>query len=173
MQSARSTVWLTLLVALVLGAGCAGYRLGPTNGRKAGDRSIQVLPFINGTIEARLSDSVTQSLRRTLQQDGTYRLDTTGSADYIVKGVIEQFRRAPLSYQASDTATVRDYRLAIVAKITLIERATGKVILEKTVAGRSALSVGSDLASGEREAIPVLADDLAHNATSVLVDGAW
>ncbi|MEI7729438.1 MAG: LPS assembly lipoprotein LptE [Verrucomicrobiota bacterium] len=169
----RQLVWLSMLLLLALCMGCSGYRLGPTNGLKAGEKSIQVLPFTNETLEARLSDAVTQSLRRTLQQDGTYRLDTSGNADYVVKGVISQFRRAPLSYQPSDTATVRDYRLAMVAKITLFERATGKVILEKSVVGRSALSVGADLASGEREAIPVLADDLAHNAASVLVDGAW
>ena len=33
--------------------------------------------------------------------------------------------------------------------------------------------VGSDLSSAERQAIPLLADDLAKNVTELLVDGTW
>src|ERR1043165_2687288 len=33
--------------------GCAGYHLGPTNGVRAGERSVQVNPFVNQTIEPR------------------------------------------------------------------------------------------------------------------------
>src|SRR6266704_2790712 len=39
----------------VLSAGCAGYHLGSTNGVRAGERSVQVNPFVNQTIEPRLS----------------------------------------------------------------------------------------------------------------------
>jgi hypothetical protein len=41
------------------------------------------------------------------------------------------------------------------------------------VQGRTYIRAGNDLASTEREAIPNLADDLARNAVSLLVDGAW
>jgi hypothetical protein len=33
--------------------------------------------------------------------------------------------------------------------------------------------VGSDLTSSERQAMPVLADELAKNVTDELVDGSW
>ena len=50
---------------------------------------------------------------------------------------------------------------------------SGKTNLNRAVQGRTYIRVGNDLASTEREAIPNLADDLARNAVSLLVDGPW
>jgi hypothetical protein len=33
--------------------------------------------------------------------------------------------------------------------------------------------IGDDLASAEREAMPLLAEDLAQNITELLTEGAW
>ncbi|HZL13019.1 MAG TPA: hypothetical protein VFC85_02645, partial [Verrucomicrobiae bacterium] len=58
-------------------AGCAGYHLGPVNGAVAGEKSIEILPFNNQTLEPRLGEAVTQALRERLQTDGTYHLATS------------------------------------------------------------------------------------------------
>lgn len=161
-----------LLIAL-LAAGCAGYRLGPTNGLAAGEQSIQINPFQNQTLEPRLSEYTTLSLRKKLQQDGTYKLNTKGESDIIVTGVITRFYRSELALQPTDVLTVRDYYLSMTAQVTATERRTGKTIFSQPISGRTSIRVGSDLTSAERQAIPLLADDLARNATSRLVDGAW
>jgi hypothetical protein len=153
--------------------GCAGYHLGPVNRQVAGARSIQVLPIANHTIEPRLSEPVTHSLRRRLQQDGTYRLATRDDGDVILSGSIKDFRRSELSFQPRDIITIRDYQVTIVASITAVERLTGRVLLERDVSGRTTLRVGDDLASAERQAIPLLAEDLARNVTTLLVEGSW
>ena len=80
-------------VLLALITGCAGYKLGPTNGVAAGEKSIQINPFQNKTIEPRLSEGITSALRKRLQQDGTYRLETHGDADIVVNGIITKFDR--------------------------------------------------------------------------------
>jgi hypothetical protein len=160
------------LITLSL-SGCAGYKLGPTNGQRSGARSIQINPFVNATPEARLSEAVTSSLRKNLQQDGTYRLNTDNAGDIIVSGTIMELDRSHVSLQPNDTLTPRDYRISITAQITARERTSGKVILNRKVAGHSTLRVGSDLNSSERQAIPLVADDLARNATALLVDGEW
>lgn len=41
-------------VFLLLG-GCAGYTLGPSNGLAAGDKKIQITPFLNHTYQPRLA----------------------------------------------------------------------------------------------------------------------
>jgi hypothetical protein len=46
-------------------------------------------------------------------------------------------------------------------------------LLERSVSGRTTVLIGDDLASAERQAVPLLAADLARNATSLLVDGNW
>jgi hypothetical protein len=160
-----------LLVSLL--AGCAGYKLGPTNGVEAGARSIQVNPFVNSTREARLGEPVTSALRKMLQQDGTYKLNSSGDADLIVEGEITDFIRTELTYQPSDVATVRDYDLTVVAKFTVRERSSGKIVIQRRVRGWTSILVGSDLASGERQALPMLAESLARSATSAIVDGTW
>ena len=79
---ALALYWMVLSAAFL--TGCAGYKLGPTNGMAAGARSVQVVPFQNHTAEPRLIDALSTALRRGLLQDGTYRLDTQGDSDVIL-----------------------------------------------------------------------------------------
>ena len=169
----RSGLWFAGCLALLGVAGCAGYRLGPTAGFAAGSRSVQVRFFANKTLEPRLSQAVASALRRNLQRDGTYHLDTRGEGDVVLDGVITTYDRSALTFQPNDILTVRDYIVRLTARITARERGTGRVVLDREVTGRTTIRVGADEASAERQALPLLADDLAKNATALLVDGAW
>jgi len=159
--------------AALLLAGCAGYQLGPTGGQTAGAKSIQVSPFANQTLEPRLGDAVTVALRKSLQRDGTYRISTRGDADLVVTGEVTRYHRSELSYQATDILTVRDFRVMLTARVTARERSTGAVVLDRVVTGYTPVRAGSDLAGAERQALPLLAEDLAKTVTALLVDGTW
>lgn len=169
----RLLSWIFVCVLLLGAAGCAGYRLGPSNGLRAGAKSIQINPFQNKTPEPGLVEYVTAALRKNLQQDGTYRLNTDGSGDIVVTGVILTFNRYGASYQPADVLTIQDYYLSLTAQITARERDTGKVLLDRQVYGRTTIRTGSNLDAAERQAIPMLAQDLARQATSLLADGDW
>ena len=54
---------LIFVMALALGGGCAGYRLGPTNRELTGGKTIQVNFFENRTREPRLVEAVSHALR--------------------------------------------------------------------------------------------------------------
>jgi hypothetical protein len=166
-------VWTLALPAVLWVAGCAGYRVGPTNGVPAKSKSIQVNLFQNQTLEPRLAEPLATALRRILQQDGTYRLNTSGAGDIVVQGEIIEFRRSELSFRPEDILTVRDYALSLVAHVKAIDRATGATVLDRAVRGRTSIRVGNDLTSAERQAIPLLAEDLARNLAALLVDGDW
>jgi len=165
-------LYWTLLLGAVL-TGCAGYKLGPTNGVSAGARSVQVVPFQNHTVEPRLIDALSTALRRGILQDGTYRLDTQGDGDVILTGIITKFDRQGVSFQPNDIVTVRDYYLTLWVRITAKERGTGKVLVDRDVSGRATIRVGNDQTSAERQAVSTLADDIARKATSLLADGTW
>lgn len=165
--------FLLSILALALATGCAGYQLGPTNGLAAGTRSIEVKPFQNDTYEPRLTEAVTTSLRRTIQNDGTYRLATRDNGSYILTGRIVEYDRGSLSFDPRDVLTTRDYSLRVAAKIELRERGTGKVILTHEATGRTLVRGLADLAATERQAIPLMAEELARNITSQIVDGTW
>ena len=154
-------------------AGCAGYHLGPSNGLPAGSLSVQVGPFVNHTREPRISEYLMASLRRQFQQDGTYRLKTAGTPDILVTGEITRFDRIELSYSTNDVLTPDAYTLVLTASVVARDPVSGKTNVNRTVRGRTFIRTGNDLASSERQAMPNLADDLARNAVSVLVDGAW
>mgnify|MGYP000859680255 CR=1 FL=1 len=159
--------------ATVLVTGCAGYRLGPTNDRQSGARSIQVNPFVNQTIEPRLGDAFGHALRKFLQQDATYRLDTQNTGDVVVSGVITDYQRSYVSFDPKDIITPRDYQLVVKARIVATERGTGKVLVDREVSGHTTVRVGADLNSAERQSVPLLAESLARKATSLLADGDW
>jgi hypothetical protein len=163
---------LHLLVVLIACAGCAGYRVGPVSGDVAGDRSIEVTPFASKVIEPRVGDAVTTSLRRQLQQEGTFRLNTRGEADIVVTGSVIEYDRSSLSVQPEDILTPRDYRLRIRAHVMARDR-SGRVLLNRDVLGQTTLRVTSDLSSGERQAIPQATEDLARNITALLTEGVW
>jgi len=154
-------------------SGCA-YHLGPTNGLKAGEKPIQVQPFSNKTLQPRISDAVTESLRKHLQQDGTFRLAThEGSGDIVVTGVVTEYKRRGMTYQSKDVVTVRDFRVDMTARVTATEKSTGKVLLNQNLTGSTLVRAGDDLNSDERQAIPLLAEELAKKITDQLADGSW
>ncbi len=153
--------------------GCAGYRVGPSNGERAGEKTVQVVPFTNQTAEPRLGDNATAALRKEIQRDATYRLASNDPGDIVVNGVITHFVRSGVSFQPTDVITARDYRLIIIAHVTARARVTGKVLLDKTITGDTTVRVGNDLPAAERQARPLLATDLAQQITSLLADGVW
>ncbi len=172
-MSMRVLLALGLAASVVSLMGCAGYKVGTTAAFPAGQHSIQIGLIQNKTLEPRLIEAVNNALRKRFQQDGTYKLDTRGESDVVLTGVITRFDRSVVSFQPADILTVRDYALSLTAKLTVKERGTGKVLFERDVAGRTTVRAGTDLASAERQAVPLLAEDLARNATSLIVDGTW
>jgi len=167
----RSLALLLCVGAALLG-GC-GYRVGPTGGQTAGARSITVNPVVNRTLETGVSDTLGQSLRQSLQRDGTYRLATREPGDVVVTTTVTDFRRAGVSYLSDNVLAVQDYRLMLTAQVTATERGSGKVLLNRAVTGFTLVRVASDLTQSERQALPLATQDLAQNITTVLVDEKW
>ena len=169
----RAAKFLVICAAAALFTGCAGYHVGPVNGEIAGEKSIEVVQFNNQTLEPRLGDAVTEALRERLQTDGTYHLATHGPGDIVMTGVITSYNRQGVSFLNSDVTTTEDYRVGITAHVIARDHDTGKVLLDKSVNGYTLVHVGADLADAERQAAPLLAEDLARNITELLTEGSW
>jgi hypothetical protein len=153
--------------------GCSGYRLGPMGGQRAGVTSIEVSPLVNRTPEPRLSDAITSSLRKRLQQDGTYRLNTSKQGDIIVSGSILEYDRKAVSFKPTDTRTPLDYLVVVTAQVVARERATGRVLLDRKVDGHTTVRAIADQTNAERQMLPLVADELARKITQLLVEGEW
>lgn len=165
--------FLLLAVLLLPAAGCAGYRLGSASGLAADAQSIEILPFPNQTEEPRLSAALASALRRQIQNDGTFKLETHGNGDLQITGNIVQYLRVGLTFQPGDVITPRDFEIRMTAQVKVFNRRAGKTLLQRPVTGRTLIRAFNDLASAERQALPLLADDLARKIIDLLVDGDW
>jgi hypothetical protein len=161
--AASAALWL---------AGCAGYQLGPTGGQIAGDRTVQIGMVDNRTDEPRLSETFSHALRSQIQRDGTYRLASRGDPDVTVSMSLLRFDRNPLTFQRTDVIATRDYDVFITAHVRALERG-GRVLLDQDVTGRTTVRGNPDLASAERQAAPLLAENLARNIVTLLAEGTW
>ena len=72
-----------------------------------------------------------------------------------------------------DTLTVRDYRIQLIAFVTAYDRVSGKNLVNREFVGRTLVRTGADQSSAERQALPLLTEDLARNITSAIADGEW
>jgi hypothetical protein len=164
---------LNLAFVLLLSSGCAGYRVGPVNGQPAGARGVTVNMFRNDTYEPRLAETIAFALRRKLQQDGAYYLDTQNEGEIIVNGVITSLIRTPVSNDPLDVLTPRDYEMKILVDVTAKERSSGKQILKREFFGRTVVRAIGNRDLAERQAEPTVAEDLARNIASALTEGSW
>lgn len=169
----RVLLVVPLVGLLVCASGCAGYKLGPSNGLHAGDKSIQINPVINSTLEPRLGAALNQALRKEIQRDGTYRLSTRGDGDVVVNTEIVRYYRREMAFQPRDTLSAQDYELNVYARVVATDQRLGKEVMNKEVRGRVIIRIGTDLVSAERQNLPLLAENFAENVTSLLVDGEW
>ncbi len=164
---------ILFLVAAVMTAGCASYRIGPVNPAIPAGQSVEVGLLQNATPQPGLTESVNASIRRELQRDGTFELATGGDGDVLLTGSIDAYRRSPVSFQPRDILSVRDFEVELITRIRAADRATGRVLLDRELSGRTTVRLGGDLASAERQALPLLANDLAKKTVALLAEGAW
>jgi hypothetical protein len=100
----RFRILFASFLALAL-SGCAGYRVGPSNGDRAGEKTVQVMPFANQSSEPRLGDNATAALRKEIQRDATFRLASNEPGDIVVNGIITQLLRIGVSFQPATIAS--------------------------------------------------------------------
>jgi hypothetical protein len=160
-------------LAIVLLAGCAGYKLGAVGDAPAGARTIEVQPFNNQTLQPRLGDDMTQAVRERVQTDATYRLVTGETGDLILSGRISNYQRDQLGYLNQDSSTPQNFRVSVTVHVVVRDRASGKVVMDRDIKGHTLVNVGPDFASSERQAGPLLAQDAAQNIISQLAEGIW
>jgi autotransporter-associated beta strand protein len=104
----------------------------------------------------------------------TYTGNTTvNSGTLLVTGTLVEYTRHPLTFQPSDVFTTRDYEIRLTARVLAVDRSTGKTLIDRSISGRVPVRSAPDLGSAERQAAPVVAEQLARNITTILVDGNW
>ncbi|RFC45868.1 MAG: Lipopolysaccharide-assembly [Verrucomicrobia bacterium] len=166
-------------------------------------RTIAVPAFKNSTLEPRLEVLVANALIRQLQQDGTYRITSERDADAILEGSIERIDRVPSRGSRNNSSLniladfyqTSEFTLKLALNIKLVEKNSGKTLVEKTVNGTASFFVSganprpdetqqvsndsrvaargrtANVNRDERQAVPQAAEDAATQITSYLSEG--
>ncbi|MDQ6764663.1 MAG: LPS assembly lipoprotein LptE [Verrucomicrobiota bacterium] len=164
-----------LVVACLLAgslAGCAGYRIGEVKPRYLTEiHSIAVPTFTNKTYLPRIEVLLTDTVIKQLQQDGTFQIVSEGKADAVLKAEIRGVGRNPARSVRGNVLATTEFNLNITVRYTLTTR-DGKVIVGPVdVSGTTSFFVGSDVATDQRQALPLAAEDVAVHLTSQLSEG--
>jgi hypothetical protein len=163
-------------VAVVLSgalSGCAGYRVGNTSGRNLqGVRSVYVPMAKNTSLQPDLQMTVTNAVIRSFNSDGTLETNQSQFADSELDIVITNVQHTPVRSSVNDILVTAEYQLTIQATCTYVNRKLGRKIFENSaVIGSTTFFTQSDIQEGERQALPLAAQDLANNVVKQVTEG--
>jgi hypothetical protein len=163
---------LVLLAVLAL-SGCAGYRVGNTSGRELqGVRNVYVPVVRNTSLSPDLQMTVTNAIIRRFNNDGTLEVNQNANADSELDVVITNVQQTETASSRSDLLVAAQYQLNIQATATYVNRRLGRKIFENvTVNGKTNFYIQSDIQEGERQALPLAAEDLANNVVKMITEG--
>jgi hypothetical protein len=162
---------LSLLPLLVFQSGCVGYQLGSMLPDDI--QSVYVPMVQNQTQEPLLENDVTNSVLSAIQRDGSLAIEVEDQADAVLHIVITEFSLEPLSFAQTNRSRPNEYRLFLRARIELVRRSTGEVLVRNgNLSGRNNFILSGDLTSGKRQGLPGAADDLARFINSAITE-AW
>lgn len=161
------------MVAGMILSGCAGYQLGNVpNSAMSGVRTIYVPVVRNQTLEPGLPVVVTNAIIRRLENDGTYASGRSGGADAELTVRLTEFERVPTRRSRDDVSITTQYRAVLKAEVTLVNRVTGVTVMkDRVISGASEYIVQGDAVEAERQALPLVAQDLANRIVSAVAEG--
>ena len=163
-------VFSSLLLAFLVG-GCAGYHLGPaTPAHLSHIKTIAVPTFANTTLVPRIEVLVTGTVIKQFQQDGTFRIAGEDQADAVLKGEIIGVGRTPARSVRGNVLSTTEFNLHLRVRYSLVGR-DGKVLSPGGASGSTSFFVGSDVATDERQALPLAAEEMATQLVSQLSEG--
>ena len=126
--------------------------------------------FGNITLSPRIEVLVTSTVIKQFQQDGTFRIATQDQADAILKAEIVAVGRSPARSVRGNVLSTTEFNLSLGVKYSLVGR-DGKAITSGGAGGNTSFFVGSDVATDERQAMPLAAEELAKQLVSQLSEG--
>jgi len=119
------------LAALVCGAGCGYHVAGKAEIMPQTVHTIAITPFANRTVQYKLARLLPEDIEREFITRTRYKIVTDPrAADAVLDGAVLNFLSYPIiADQASGRATV--VQCSAYLKVTLTERATGKVLFSR------------------------------------------
>jgi hypothetical protein len=119
-----------------------------------------------------LQATVTNAIVRRFNSDGTLEVNLNANADSELDITITNVQHTAVRSSTTDILVTAQYQLTIQATATYTNRKLGRKIFENyAVAGSTTFFTQSNIQEGERQALPLAAEDLANNAVKLITEG--
>lgn len=142
-------------------AGCAHYRVGNPVPREM--RNVTVPVFENACAQPEAEALLTQAVCREFIRDGSMKLTGMEQAAIKVTGRITEYSQKPIRFSDSNPDAPVEYRVHMVVIVTVIEKASGKILLKPTtLSADTNCLTHNDLPTAKRDALQRAAHDLGH-----------
>jgi hypothetical protein len=165
--------WAGVLFLVCALSGCAGYRVGDISGRNLqGVRSVYVPVAKNASLQPDLQVVVTNAIIQRFNDDGTLEVNQNDNADSELDVTIESVQSSAVASSTNNILVTAEYQLTINAKATYVNRKLGRKIFENVeVTGNTSFFTQANIQEGERQALPLAAQDLAQNTVKLVTEG--
>lgn len=159
MKSLLQALLLALTVS-VLAGGCAHYHLGTSVPPEL--RTLAVPVFDNASGQPKAEVWATQAVLAEFRREGTMKIVDREDAALEVVGRVTECKLDPIRFDHDRPYLGVEYRMTLTANVKVVERATGKVMVNLgAVDGSVIFRTQSDLPSTKRDALPRAAAMLA------------
>ncbi len=152
--------------------GCAGYTLGPTPPTyMKGITRVAVPIFKNNTITPDIQALATTTVIKQIQEDGTYEVTGVDRCDALVVGTIVSVERTKARSLQGNVQASAEFNLRVTIEYRIERPNTAQLLAQRNIEGDTTFFVGNDVATQEREAIPLAVQDSAVQFVSFLSEG--
>ena len=168
-------------------SGCLGYHIGPVKPYYLRDvHTIAIPTFKNETLLPRIEVLVTGTVIKQFQQDGTYSIGNEDNADAILKAEITRVSRSPARSVRGNVLATTEFNLTMRVHYRLVGRDGQAIGPPGEAVGTTSFFVGTnattttqsqqnqnkvDVATDERQALPLATEELATRLVSQLSEG--
>jgi len=157
-----------LTTALLFAAGCSTYKFGSSVPEEL--RTIAVPVFENASGFPEIDAVVTQYVLREFQREGTFKISSLDTASLKLLGKLVKSDLQALNYDRNYGSRTSEYRYSLVAEITLVERGTGKLLIDDMlVKANTTFLTHGDMLTGMQDANPRIAKELARAITDAVL----
>lgn len=161
---------LGLALAVVMIAGCAGYRLGDGSTRKFA--TLFIAPITSETLLPQVQVVVTTQLREAFIRDGRLELvDSAEKADAVLQLTLSAYDRTVAVSRAEDTGIARRFDVTLRAMATLTDqRRQLSYFSARPLEAKRGVFTDSGLVPSEYQTLPLLAEMIADEAIHAVLD---
>ena len=159
---------LTLAAGLLFSAGCASYRFKSSVPEEL--RTISVPVFENASGFPEIDAVVTEYVLREFQREGTFKIKDVENSSFKLLGKLVKSKTHGINFDRNYGERTSEYRYSLEAEITLVERSTGKLLIDgMRVKANTTFLTHGDMLTGLQDAYPRIAKELPRSIVDAVL----